>query len=77
MKVLALIFIICSLSFGYSQDDVTQQITLSCPTNSKLKRGYIGFPGKRGSKGEPDIRGEYKFAFCGFAWFYYFFLRLF
>ena len=58
MKVFALMFVICTLIFVYSQDDFTQQVTLSCPVNPESNRGPAGVPGKRGSKGEPGFRGK-------------------
>ena len=58
MKVFALIFVICTLIFVYSQDDFTQQVTLSCPVNPESNRGPAGVPGKRGSKGESGNRGK-------------------
>ena len=58
MKVFALVFVICKLIFVYSQDDFTQQVTLSCPVNPESNRGPAGVPGKRGSKGEQGDRGK-------------------
>ena len=58
MKVFALMSVICTLISVYSQDDFTQQITLSCPVNPESNRGPAGVPGKRGSKGEPGFRGK-------------------
>ena len=58
MKVFALMFVICTLIFVYSQDDFTQQVTLSCPVNPESNRGPAGVPGKRGSKGESGFRGK-------------------
>ena len=58
MKVFALMFVICMLIFVYSQDDFTQQVTLSCPVHRESNRGPAGVPGKRGSKGEPGNAGK-------------------
>ena len=51
-------FVICMLIFVHSQDDFTQQVTLSCPVNRESNRGLAGVPGKRGSKGEPGNGGK-------------------
>ena len=66
MKLFAVIFIICSLIFVNAQNDFTQQVTLSCPSNPKLNKGQTGFPGKRGSRGETGIKGKYKLRYGGF-----------
>ena len=66
MKVFAVLFIICSLIFVNAQDDFTQQVTLSCPSNPKLNKGQTGFPGKRGSRGEAGSKGKYKLRYGGF-----------
>ena len=61
MKVFALVFVFSSLICAHSQDDFTQQVTLSCPVNSESNRGPAGVPGKRGSKGEEGSMGECNF----------------
>ena len=58
MKAFALMFVICTLIFVYSQDDFSQQVTLSCPVNPESNRGPAGVTGKRGSKGEQGFRGK-------------------
>ena len=70
MKVFALIFIICSLICVHSQDDFTQQVTLSCPSNPKFNKGQTGFPGKRGSRGDPGSKGKCKLKYGGFLRFF-------
>ena len=68
MKVFALIFFVCLLVFVNAQDDFTQQVTLSCPSNPKLNKGQTGFPGKRGSRGEAGSKGKYKLNYGRFLW---------
>ena len=68
MKVFALIFVVCLLVFVNAQDDFTQQVTLSCPSNAKLNKGQTGFPGKRGSRGEAGSKGKDKLNYGRFLW---------
>ena len=61
MKVFALMFVFYLLIFAYSLDDITQQVTLSCPVNPESYRGPANTLGKHGSKNEAGSMGEYNF----------------
>ena len=51
MNALLLFSLVSTLVLTCSHEDLTQQVTLSCPSRPEMDRGPPGVPGKRGAKG--------------------------